>query len=498
MKIGMLTDYVTVEFTNGPALASQAFRRIMGTRGHDVSLVGPSPVWGNQGAKGDTILFKSLPFRQYAGTPLAMPFPAKNFSEKPDFDVIHAHSNSLLMHWAPMMRKMHGIPCIHTNTIYLPAFAHHFAGDAVTEGRFTKPVFDWLTNYVETSFCKVFDESDGLIVQCQGLVDYWRKIGLEVPLHIIPRPIDPRVFERPLGKDPYRRDFKAGNRLFVVCRHAGEKSLDQLLRVFAEHILPKNKDASLTLVGDGPAHQSLRKLSKKLGIANRVEFPGEKPQRDLPEWYAYGDVFFYTSTSETFGQVISESLWMGMPVVGVEDGMGVSYQVEDGVNGFLVPDDVHQDEALGAAVNKLLSDPGLRQKFGRAASQRQRLLVDPEAVYTAYERAYEEAVEHIKRRPPTRKDPRKMRDRAHLIRQHVFPWLWKHATLAASGIVSSGYNPKSQVPFDAAPEPKIQSHLEPVRMAANGTPFRVIENEDMIEPAFLESGRPTGSHLRIS
>ena len=129
MYIGMLTDYVSVEFCNGPALASQSFRRNMEERGHQVSLVGPRPV--AREAEGDALLFKSLRFRQYATTALAMPWPRRNFTDCPPYDVIHAHSNSLSMHWALMMRHMHGIPCLQTNTIHLPAFAHHAVPDGI-------------------------------------------------------------------------------------------------------------------------------------------------------------------------------------------------------------------------------------------------------------------------------------------------------------------------------------------------------------------------------
>ena len=43
MRIGMLTDYVAVDFANGPALATQTFKRNMEHRGHDVTIIGPRP-----------------------------------------------------------------------------------------------------------------------------------------------------------------------------------------------------------------------------------------------------------------------------------------------------------------------------------------------------------------------------------------------------------------------------------------------------------------------
>ena len=145
MKIGMLTDFVAVEYCNGPALACQSFRRHMQNRGHQVGLIGPKPN-KERTAQGETILLDSWRFRQYGNAPFAMPWPLNTYSAKPDYDIIHANSNTLLMHWAPMVRKLHGIPCIQTNTVYLPSFAHHFLPQEVLDGRFSKPFFDGLQN----------------------------------------------------------------------------------------------------------------------------------------------------------------------------------------------------------------------------------------------------------------------------------------------------------------------------------------------------------------
>ena len=197
MKIGMLTDFVAVEYANGPALACQSFRRHMENRGHHVGLIGPKPSKHRE-ASGETILLNSWRFRQYGNVPFAMPWPHTTYSERPPYDIIHANSNSLLMHWAPMVRKLHGIPCLQTNTVYLPSFAHHFLPEDVLNAPLSKPVFERLQAYVEKHFCELYDAGDGLIVQCQGLVDYWRNKGLEVPLHIILASVDVQTFDHPV------------------------------------------------------------------------------------------------------------------------------------------------------------------------------------------------------------------------------------------------------------------------------------------------------------
>ena len=55
----------------------------------------------------------------------------------------------------------------------------------------------------------------------------------------------------------------------------------------------------------------------------------------MPDFYAYADLFVHASLSETYGNVMGEALWCGTPTVAFADGMGVSSQIQDGVNGVL-------------------------------------------------------------------------------------------------------------------------------------------------------------------
>ncbi len=424
----------------------------MRERGHTVRFIGPRPREDQRDGPPDTILLSALSFRQYANIRFAMPWPPTTWRQHPDVDVVHAHANSMIMHWAAMVRELHNVPCVQTNTVYLPAFVHHAIPEALTAPDAMAGFWQWATDAVEGTFAGVYGAGDGLIVQCQGLVDYWRKVGLQVPIHVIPRPIDVRNFDRVPQADPFRPDFPAGGRLLVACRHAGEKSLDRLLTMFARELLPRRASASLTLVGDGPARASLERLAARLGAAERCHFVGEVPQRELPGWYRHADVFAYTSMCETFGQVVSEALWCGLPVVAVADGMGVSHQVTDGDNGLLVAHDAQQDTNLAAAIGRALDDDGLRARLGARAAERQRTLTHPEIVYAAYENAYAEAAAHLRANPPTVRPGKGLRDKLGLVDRHIFPWAWKHTVLVGTGIMPSGYKPRKDVAFDAPPE----------------------------------------------
>lgn len=453
MRVAIVTDYPVVSFANGPSLATQALKRNLERRGHAVTIVGPKPGADAPQPEPESLLLQSAPFRAHAGVQLPFAWPPKAFDNVQRFDVVHSHANSSLMHWGPMMRRLHGIPCLSTNTVYVPGFAEYALPKDLCKVGLVRELWARVpARAVETAFAGTYNDGDGLIVQCRGLADYWKGFGLEVPIHVIPRPIDRLVFDRPVGSDPFRPSFARGGRIVVVCRHAREKALDTLLRIFASHVLSACPQASLTLVGDGPDHKELVALAEELRIDDRCDFPGEKPQKDLLDYYANADLFAYTSLTETYGQVISEALWCGVPVVALDDAMGVAFQVAHERDGLLVRRGPSEREDFGAALVRLIRDKRTRRAFGEHAASRARQRVSPEVVYDQYEAAYASAIEHLRRREPGRFDRRSVPHWLGLVNRHVLPWTVQQSLLLALGSLRGGSSYTTpKVRIDALP-----------------------------------------------
>lgn len=78
-------------------------------------------------------------------------------------------------------------------------------------------------------------------------------------------------------------------------------------------------------------------------------------------------VVLQKSIREGFGLTVSEAMWKGAAVIGGNVG-GIRYQIEDGVNGFLVSS---VDEAAERIV-RLLADPYLAERMGLAAHEKVR------------------------------------------------------------------------------------------------------------------------------
>ncbi len=75
-------------------------------------------------------------------------------------------------------------------------------------------------------------------------------------------------------------------------------------------------------------------------------------------------VVLQKSIREGFGLTVSESMWKGTPVIGGNTG-GIRYQIQDGVNGFLVS----SVEEAAERIVEVLGNPDLREKMGEAARE---------------------------------------------------------------------------------------------------------------------------------
>jgi trehalose synthase len=75
-------------------------------------------------------------------------------------------------------------------------------------------------------------------------------------------------------------------------------------------------------------------------------------------------VIVQKSIREGFGLTVTEAMWKGTPVIGGNVG-GIRYQIEDGVNGFLVS----SIEEAAQRIVQLLKDEELRERMGQKARE---------------------------------------------------------------------------------------------------------------------------------
>jgi glycosyltransferase involved in cell wall biosynthesis len=143
--------------------------------------------------------------------------------------------------------------------------------------------------------------------------------------------------------------------------------VEALPRVLGEH-----PDAHVVVVGgDHPLEPGYRDelvaLAARLGVADRVHLVGY--QADARAWMGSFDVVVHASDREPFGIVVLEAMAAGKPIVAGAAG-GPAEIVRDGVDGLLVA--YGDAEGLAERIGRLLDDPALAERLGRAGAERAR------------------------------------------------------------------------------------------------------------------------------
>lgn len=400
-RIGIANDHVRVPYANGSSFASQFLYREFNQRGHEVTVIGPEdPIAREEELPENRVLLSSLPLNAQPGVHLALP-TRRGLRElaRKRIDIFLGQTGTGMIDLGLWLRRTHKIPFLSVNTFHWASYYEVLFPESFQDSRAVHYVFsDRVIPWLERQVASAYNCSDGLVVLSGGLKQYWRDRGVNCPIHVIPRSVDPSIFDQPAGEDPFPEQALRGQRLLSVCRHSREKSIDRLLRIFARAVAPENELATLTLVGDGPDHESLMALAKQLRIDNRVFFVGEKSLREVQSFYKHADIFTYTSLSETYGQVVSEALWCGLPVVAMNDGKGVQQQVSHEQDGVLVspgPDEGLSDWRFGEVLLDLLENKDRRLAMGQEAATRARPRCAPEHNINRFYEAFHEAKEHL-------------------------------------------------------------------------------------------------------
>lgn len=87
------------------------------------------------------------------------------------------------------------------------------------------------------------------------------------------------------------------------------------------------------------------------------------PMKEIPEAYRAANVFVLASENETFGQVFTEAMSSGVPVIGTKVG-GIPEIISDTRNGYLIqPND---SSILAQKIEKLIYDEPIRDEFIKA------------------------------------------------------------------------------------------------------------------------------------
>ena len=183
-------------------------------------------------------------------------------------------------------------------------------------------------------------------------------------------------------------------RVLAVGRMVYKKGFEYLVDA-APAILSGFPDAEIVLAGGGELIPELRRRAERLGVGDRLRFPGPLSHDRVLELMGTAEVFVMPSVRDPAGNVdglpivVLEAMAAGIPVVAT-DVSGIPLAVADGETGLLVPE--RDAGALATAVGRLLADPGLGRRLGEAGRRRVREELNWDAIAEIHERLYRGAV----------------------------------------------------------------------------------------------------------
>jgi glycosyltransferase involved in cell wall biosynthesis len=315
---------------------------------------------------------------------------------------IHVHyrkgkGNALIRYWRfarsaskklKELNKQNNLDIIHANLPLVPAFAipknaskkivcavhSTWKGEALVTKRDNQKElnpnekamlrFNFILRYYEKRLMK---RSDALIAVSKYTVNELKELyGVQKnKIHVIYNGVDIEKFKPRVNRTELRLEFGLEENktiILFVGRLYHRKGLETLLHSISL-VQKEFNNVSFVISGKGfkKKEESLRNLTKELGIENYVKFLGYVPDDKLPRLYSASDIFVLPAIYENFPFAILEAQSTGLPVISTNVG-GIPEFLVDGKNGFLInPRDITQ---LTQKLLTLLQNPNLAKKMG--------------------------------------------------------------------------------------------------------------------------------------
>jgi glycosyltransferase involved in cell wall biosynthesis len=351
-RVAMVTETYPPE-VNGVAMSMARLVHGLHERGHRVQLVRPRQTLTPADVadtRFDEVLTRGCPIPRYPH--LRMGLPSRRAlvhlwsQQRPD--AVHIATEGPLGWSALQAARELDLPVTTDFRTNFHAYGQHYG-----IGWLAAPILAYLRGFHNQAQCTM--------VPTDAMRNDLAARGFE-RLHVVGRGVDTRLFDPARRSESMRRSWGVREDdlvLAYVGRLAAEKNLDAVLAAYeAVHAL--RAETKLLFVGDGPLRDALR------ARCPQAVFAGHRGGADLAAHYASADVFLFPSLTETFGNVTTEAMASGLPVVAFNSA-AAGQLIAHGRNGLLAAGT--DLPAFVRAALPLAHDDALRASLGAAARE---------------------------------------------------------------------------------------------------------------------------------
>jgi glycosyltransferase involved in cell wall biosynthesis len=164
--------------------------------------------------------------------------------------------------------------------------------------------------------------------------------------------------------------------------------VDVIARAFVQ-AAQQCPELHLVMLGSGSQAPALSRIFQRGGVQERVHFPGQVSQAELPRYYRSSDLYISASHSDGTSISLLEAMACGRPVI-VSDIPGNREWVEPGLNGWFFTDG--DPGALAEAILNAVRQRSELPAMGRSARSIAEERADWEVNFQHLLRAYDKAL----------------------------------------------------------------------------------------------------------
>ncbi len=318
LRVALVSETYPPE-VNGVAMTLGRLAGGLVARGHRLQVVRPRQK--NEAAgkpEAGELLTPGLPIPRYPELRFGLPAGGRLWrawrARRPD--VVHIATEGPLGFSALLAARRLGIPALSSFHTNFHSYSRHYG-------------IGWLHRAIEAYLRGFHNRTAATLVPTAALAGELAARGF-LGVQVLSRGVDTGLFSPVRRSAALRAHWGAAGKApvcLVVSRLAPEKNLGLAFAAFAA-IRAERPDARMVCVGDGPQAETLARRHPD------AIFCGMRRGEDLAAHYASADLFLFPSLTETFGNVVSEALASGLPVVAY-DQAAAGELVDNGRNGLL-------------------------------------------------------------------------------------------------------------------------------------------------------------------
>jgi glycosyltransferase involved in cell wall biosynthesis len=350
VRLALVTETFPPE-VNGVAMTFGVIARELARRGHGVTVYRPSRAKGppqTPTAAFHEIALPGLPVPGYPalrfGLPASRALRARWQADRPD--LVHVVTEGPLGASAVAAAHDLGLPVtssFHTN---FHSYARHYR-------------CGWLRPIALGWLRRLHNRTHRTFVPTAELGLELTQLGFQ-NLLVLSRGVDTAQFQPERRSLALRESWNAGEGDPVVIhvgRLAAEKNYPLLFQAYAA-MRAANPRCRFVVAGEGPLRDRLKREHPD------CIFAGFFSRDEIGRYYASADLYIHASTTETFGNVLTEAMASGLAVAGFDYAAARQF-VRDGESGLVALPG--RPEALVAAAVRLATEPALVQRLRRGA-----------------------------------------------------------------------------------------------------------------------------------